>query len=113
MFFMVDNILICMIATNIAYAYLHIVCFSTTYKTDENLVVVTDNVVILEDILCILLYCITNLALTGIFRILMVYVDWKPWQIIVYKMGIIGSSMTYVVVGLIYLAGNDQVSAQI
>lgn len=43
----------------------------------------------------------------------MVYVDWKPWQIIVYKMGIIGSSMAYVVVGLIYLAGNDQVSAQI
>jgi hypothetical protein len=34
LFFMVDNILICMIATNIAYAYLHIICFTTTYETD-------------------------------------------------------------------------------
>lgn len=110
---MVDNILISMIATNIAYAYLHIICFTTTYETDLNLVIVTDNVVVYEDLLCIFLYCITNLAFTGIFRILMVYVDWKPWQIIIYKMSIIGSSMTYVVVGLIYLAGNDQVSAQI
>ena len=30
-----------------------------------------------------------------------------------YKMAIIGSSMAYVVVGLIYLSGNDQVSNQI
>jgi hypothetical protein len=39
LFFMVDNILICMIATNIAYAYLHIICFTTTYKTDENFMI--------------------------------------------------------------------------
>jgi uncharacterized membrane protein YeiB len=59
------------------------------------------------------LYCLTNFALTGIFRVLMVFVSWKPWEIIIYKMAIIGSSMAYVVVGLIYLSGNDQVSSQI
>lgn len=73
----------------------------------------TNNVILAEDIVCIILYCIANFALTGIFRILMVFIDWKPWQIVMYKMGIIGSSMAYVVVGLVYLAGNDQVSAQI
>lgn len=31
LFFMIDNILICMISTNAAYAYLHIVSFTTTY----------------------------------------------------------------------------------
>jgi hypothetical protein len=43
----------------------------------------------------------------------MVFVSWKPWEIIMYKMAIIGSSMAYVVVGLIYLSGKDQVSNQI
>ena len=110
---MVDNILICMIATDIAYAYLHIICFTTTYETDTNLVILTSNVLVAEDVICIILYCVTNFALTGIFRILMVFVDWSPCQIITYKIGIIGSSMAYVIVGLVYLGGNDQVSAQI
>lgn len=104
---MVDNILICMIATDIAYTYLHIINFTTTYETDLNMIIITDNDIRAEDIVIIVLYCFTNFALTGIFRVLMVFVDWKPWQIILYKMGIIGSSMTYVIVGLIYLLGND------
>lgn len=73
----------------------------------------TGNEIKAEDIVCIVLYCLTNFALTGIFRVLMVFVDWKPWEIIVYKVGIIASSIAYVIVGLIYLSGNDQVSNQI
>jgi hypothetical protein len=75
---MVDNILITMIATDIAYAYLHIICFTTTYETDELMMIQTNNEISAEDIVCIFLYCLTNFALTGIFRVLMVFVDWKP-----------------------------------
>lgn len=34
LFVMVDNIMICMLATDVAYAALHIVSFTSVYSTD-------------------------------------------------------------------------------
>lgn len=34
LFVMVDNIMICMLATNVSYAALHIVSFTTVYSSD-------------------------------------------------------------------------------
>lgn len=113
LFFMIDNILICMVSTNVAYAYLHIASFTTTYETDYNYVIQTKNEIYAVDITCIILYCFTNFTMTGIFRILMVYIDWKPCEVVIYKLGIVGSSLIYLIVAFVYYSGKDEVNNQI
>jgi hypothetical protein len=51
--------------------------------------------------------------MTGIFRILMAYIDWKPCEVVIYKIGIIGSSLIYLIVGFVYYSGKDEVNNQI
>ena len=63
-----------------------------------------------QDILVIAFYCIANMTYVGIFRILMVNIYWKPWQTLVYKMGIIISSIAYIAIGLVYIFGLDSLS---
>lgn len=110
---MVDNILITMIGSDVAYAALHIICFTTTYETDINMVIQTGREIRIEDFIVIALYCICNFAFAGIFRVLMMNVTWNPVQIIVFKLGIVLSSMSYVIVGFTYLSGNDELSRQL
>lgn len=55
----------------------------------------------------------TNLAYVGIFRVLMVSIYWKSWQTIVYKLGIILSSLAYIAIGLLYIFGSDTLSQQV
>lgn len=73
----------------------------------------TNNDIYAEDIACIFLYCFTNFALAGAFRVLMVYVSWRPCEVIIYKLGIIGSSLIYLIVGFVYYSGKDGVNEQI
>lgn len=110
---MVDNILITMIGADVAYAALHIICFTTAYETDDNMVIQTGREIRMEDYIVIGMYCVCNFAFAGIFRVLMVQVKWNPNQIIVYKLGIVLSSLSYVLVGFIYLSGNDELSSQL
>lgn len=110
---MVDNILISMIGADVAYAALHIICFTTTYETDENMVIQTGREIKMEDYIVIALYCVCNFAFAGIFRVLMIHVKWNPCQIIVFKLGIVVSSLSYVIVGFTYLSGNDELSSQL
>lgn len=113
MFLMVDNILICMLATDVAYTALHLISFCSIYSTDEeyNLVPVLE--VLWQDYAVIILYAISNFALVGCFRVLMVYVYWRPWQIIVYKLTIILTSLLYIALGLVYIFGEDTLSKQV
>jgi len=59
------------------------------------------------------MYTLTNFAYVGIFRILMVNVFWKSWQVILYKLMIIITSLFYVALGLVYIFGADTLSQQI
>jgi hypothetical protein len=110
---MVDNIMICMLATNVAYAALHIVSFTAVYSTDSEYNLQPDFIIYWQDYFIIALYCCTNFAYVGIFRVLMVSIFWKPWQTIIYKLGIIISSLLYIAIGLLYIFGNDTLSKQV
>jgi hypothetical protein len=110
---MVDNILITMLAADVAYAALHVVTFTATYSTDDEYNFVPEFILVWQDILVIALYCLTNLAMIGIFRILMVNIYWRPYQVIVYKLAIVFSSLIYIAVGLVYIFGDDSLSKQV
>lgn len=43
----------------------------------------------------------------------MVSIYWKPWQTIIYKLGIIVSSIAYIAIGLVYIFGYDSLSEQV
>jgi hypothetical protein len=66
-----------------------------------------------QDILIILLYFLTNLTYCGVFRIIMVNTDWKPCQVLILKLSIILSSLTYIAVGLIYISGSDTIDVSV
>lgn len=113
LFVMVDNIMICMLATDVAYAALHIVSFTAVYSSDEEYNLTPEFIIYWQDYLVIGLYCMVNLAYVGIFRVLMVSIYWKSWQTIVYKLGIILSSLAYIAIGLLYIFGSDTLSQQV
>ena len=50
--------------------------------------------------------------MTGIFRVLMVTVNWNRWQVLTYKMSAILSSVCYIVIGFLYISGGDELSDQ-
>jgi hypothetical protein len=56
------------------------------------------------------MYVFTNLAYTGAFRVLMVNVYWKPWQVVIFKVIVIFTSLLYVAFGFIYLIGSDSLT---
>lgn len=43
----------------------------------------------------------------------MVSIYWKAWQTIIYKLGIIISSLAYIAIGLLYIFGSDTLSQQV
>ena len=43
----------------------------------------------------------------------MVSIYWRSWQTIIYKMGIIVSSIAYIAIGLVYIFGYDSLSEQV
>jgi hypothetical protein len=43
----------------------------------------------------------------------MVNVFWKPWQIIIYKLVIILTSLMYIALGLVYIFGSDTLDQQV
>ena len=98
-----------MLAANVTYAALHVIYFCGIYSSDYYFIVGVEYIVNWQDIVIIILYSITNLTYPGIFRILMVNVDWKPCQMIVLKLLIILSSLAYITVGLIYISGKDTI----
>lgn len=98
-----------MLAANVTYAALHVIYFCGIYSSDYYFIVGVEYIVNWQDIVIIILYSITNLTYSGIFRILMVNVDWKPCQMIVLKLLIILSSLAYITVGLIYISGKDTI----
>jgi hypothetical protein len=77
------------------------------------MVIQTGREIRIEDFIVIGLYCVCNFAFAGIFRVLMVHVNWNPCQIIAFKLGIVASSLSYVIVGFTYLSGNDELSSQL
>lgn len=105
--------MICMLATDVAYAALHIVSFTAVYSSDEEYNLTPEFVIYWQDYLVIALYCMVNLAYVGIFRVLMVSIYWKSWQTIIYKLGIILSSLAYIAIGLLYIFGSDTLSQQV
>lgn len=113
LYLLVDNILICMLAADVAYAALHIVSFTATYSTDDEYNLQSEFVIYWQDYVVIALYCVTNWAFIGIFRVLMVNIYWQAWQTIVYKMAIVLSSLIYIGIGLVYIFGNDALSKQV
>lgn len=102
-----------MLAADVAYAALHVVCFTATYSSDEEGNLQTEFIIFWQDYLIIGLYCLTNLAFIGIFRVLMVAIYWRQWQTIVYKLSIVISSLIYIGIGLVYIFGNDGLSRQV
>lgn len=102
-----------MLATDIAYSILHVVCFTAVYSTDDQSNLEADYEILWEDVLVISEYCLTNLAFVGIFRIMMSNIYWKPWQTVLYKLAIVVSSLFYVVMGLVYIFGYDSLSKQV
>jgi len=61
----------------------------------------------------ILFYLATNLVLVGTFRVFLVHISWKPWQLIGIKLIMIITSMMYFILGLFYLFGNDDLDQSI
>lgn len=63
-----------------------------------------------QDIMIMIFYVITNFAMIGCFRVLMVNIKWSAWKVIIYKLAIIISSIFYIVLGVICLYGQDSLS---
>jgi predicted membrane protein len=105
--------LICGLATDVAYGAIHILSFASIYNTDDNGELVQDLAIAWQDIIIIILYILTNLIYAGCFRILMVHIYWKPWQIILYKLMITLSSILYIALGLMYLFGKNTLNESV
>jgi hypothetical protein len=85
---MIDNLLICFLASGICYCALHCEYFTHDFSNDEYKI-------LWQDFVCMFLFLAVNFCYIGYFRITMVYVKWKSWQVIFYKIMIILSSLTY------------------
>jgi len=113
LYLLIDNMLICGLATDVAYGAIHILSFASIYNTDDNGELVQDLAIAWQDIIIIILYILTNLIYAGCFRILMVHIYWKPWQIILYKLMITLSSILYIALGLMYLFGKNTLNESV
>jgi len=67
----------------------------------------------IQNIVVLLLYCLTNLVATGCLRIIILSVNWKKWQIITLKILMGAASLLYFIMGLIYLFGKAPIDKAI
>lgn len=51
------------------------------------------------------LYFLTNLVAAGTIRVTITSITWKSWQVVILKLMVIGTSLLYFVLGLVYLFG--------
>ncbi len=95
--------LICQISSNICYGALHFEYFTHDFYSDNYMIK-------WQDIVYYLLFCTVNFIYVGFFRVMMVYADWKPWQVVFFKSLLILSSMVYFFEGLMFIYGKDKLS---
>ena len=106
-----DNIALCLWGTNISYAALHIINFAGSYSQDYYLRIEVTYDVSVQDVFVIIFYCLANICFTGAFRLLIKYIEWKPCQLVIYKISVIICSLIYIGVGFVYVVGLTALNA--
>lgn len=112
-YFLLDNIMVCMLGADVAYAALHIVNFTASYSSDEYYFIEANYEISVEDVFVIIFYCLCNLSFAGVFRLIMKYVNWEPYKVIIFKASIVISSLAYIAVGFAYIAGKTELSGAV
>lgn len=112
--FMVDHLLLVLLASNVCYTGLQILCFGTIYNANPTTYYLHASVHLTwQDVIVIILYWITNFILVGSLRVFMLHAIWKPWQVIVFKLATGLSSIMYFVLGMFYLSGKDNLAKEV
>lgn len=107
LFLLLDNILVTMLAACISYVFVHLNTFCSVYVQSSSTLLDSLKLIDWQDYIIMLLYIFTNFCFAGVFRVLMVCLSWKPWQIKLYKLVATALSCLYIIAGMIYLMRNS------
>jgi hypothetical protein len=103
---MIDNMLIYEISSDITYGALHFEYFCRDfYQVSYN--------VTWQDISFYILFVLVNFVFVGSFRLTIRKVKWSSCQLILLKVCIIVSSISYIAVGFLFIYGKDKLDVML
>lgn len=92
-FFAVDTLLLCSLASALSHVALHLQFFCGNFFGNTFIVV-------WQDYMVMVLYIVTNFIMLGKFRISMLYVRWQVWQVVFLKVLLVFASLVYFAIEL-------------